>query len=153
MSEMLLLANIVLQSGFCVGHISFQVAAHHGHLVEAVAERVLRRVQALLRGCQILVREVLGSHGNCTIVLRDAMDVRHMRGAHCSGSSNSTIKRVDCLVCVTRDLGLGLLKERKRKRERERERETASTGGQAGNPPNPARGTLLVSQDGLCETH
>mmetsp|Transcript_28842 Transcript_28842/g.40586 ORF Transcript_28842/g.40586 Transcript_28842/m.40586 type:complete len:365 (-) Transcript_28842:328-1422(-) len=77
---LLLLANIVLQSGFCVGHISFQVAAHHGHLVEAVAERVLRRVQALLRGCQILVREV-----------------------------NSTIKRVDCLVCVTRDLGLGLL--------------------------------------------
>mmetsp|Transcript_44083 Transcript_44083/g.104967 ORF Transcript_44083/g.104967 Transcript_44083/m.104967 type:complete len:469 (-) Transcript_44083:365-1771(-) len=80
---LLLLANVVLQSGFCIGHISFQVTAHHGHLVEAVAQRVLRRVQALLRGCQILVRKV-----------------------------NSTIKRVDCLVCVTRDLGLGLLQVR-----------------------------------------
>ena len=62
-SKVLLLADIVLQARFCVCHVSFQVASHNRHLVEAVAEGVLRGVQALLRGCQILVGEVLGKEG------------------------------------------------------------------------------------------
>mmetsp|Transcript_103691 Transcript_103691/g.293554 ORF Transcript_103691/g.293554 Transcript_103691/m.293554 type:complete len:448 (-) Transcript_103691:262-1605(-) len=77
---LLLLAHVVLEAGLGVGHVAFQVAPDHGHLVEAVAERVLRGVQALLGGCQILVGEI-----------------------------DPAVERVHGLVGVARDLRLRLL--------------------------------------------
>merc|ERR1711998_139844 len=75
-SFLLLLPDVVFQSGFCVSNIALQVAPHYGDLVETITQRVLRRVQTLLGCCQILV-----------------------------GKVNATIQRIDSLVSVTGDLG------------------------------------------------
>mmetsp|Transcript_5778 Transcript_5778/g.13654 ORF Transcript_5778/g.13654 Transcript_5778/m.13654 type:complete len:365 (+) Transcript_5778:418-1512(+) len=77
---LLLLADLVLEASFRVGHIALEVAANHGDLVEAVAEGVLRRVQRLLGGRQVLVGEV-----------------------------NAPVQGIHGLVCIARDLGLRLL--------------------------------------------
>mmetsp|Transcript_33533 Transcript_33533/g.73381 ORF Transcript_33533/g.73381 Transcript_33533/m.73381 type:complete len:249 (+) Transcript_33533:548-1294(+) len=76
---LLLLPDVVLESGLGVSHVPLQVAPDHGHFIEAVAQRVLRRVEALLRRCQILVCEV-----------------------------DAPIQSIHSLICVTSDLGLRL---------------------------------------------
>mmetsp|Transcript_102299 Transcript_102299/g.266839 ORF Transcript_102299/g.266839 Transcript_102299/m.266839 type:complete len:379 (-) Transcript_102299:374-1510(-) len=80
---LLLLPDVVLQARLGVSNIALQVAANHRHLVEAITQGILRRVQALLRSSQVLVREV-----------------------------NAAVQGVHGLVRVAGDLGLGLLQVR-----------------------------------------
>mmetsp|Transcript_62128 Transcript_62128/g.139992 ORF Transcript_62128/g.139992 Transcript_62128/m.139992 type:complete len:203 (+) Transcript_62128:187-795(+) len=78
---LLLLSDVVLQASLCVRDVALQVATHHCNLIEAVTERVLRRVQALLGCGQVLVRKV-----------------------------DTSVEGIHRLVGVARYLGLGLLK-------------------------------------------
>mmetsp|Transcript_116996 Transcript_116996/g.376315 ORF Transcript_116996/g.376315 Transcript_116996/m.376315 type:complete len:383 (-) Transcript_116996:739-1887(-) len=85
---LLLLPDVVFQTCLRVSNVALQVAAHHCHLVEAIAQGILRCVQALLRSSQVLVREV-----------------------------NAAVQGVHGLVRVAGDLGLGLLQVRLHSRD------------------------------------
>merc|ERR1711959_584660 len=55
---LLLLADIILQARLSVCNIPFQVAPNNGNFIEAIAQGVLRCVEALLCCCQILVGKI-----------------------------------------------------------------------------------------------
>merc|ERR1719446_560174 len=57
-SFLLLLSNIIFESGLGISHIPLQVTPHHGNLIEAIAQRILSGVKTLLGRCQILVGKV-----------------------------------------------------------------------------------------------
>merc|ERR1711977_747118 len=55
---LLLLPNVILKPGLCVCNVPFKVTAHHCHLVEAIAKRVLGGMQGFLSCSEILIGEV-----------------------------------------------------------------------------------------------
>merc|ERR1712224_117784 len=57
-SFLLLLTDVILQTCLSVRNVTFEIAADNCNFVEAVTERILGSVKALLGSSQILVGEI-----------------------------------------------------------------------------------------------